>query len=143
MKTYSPCGCAIWYRQSRWESRYDRINLFEHLLIQEQVTIVKCFLHISLEEQRKRLQARLDDPTKRWKYSQQDLDDHTLWENYMQAYEDVLSRCNPPEAPWYIIPSDRKWYRNLKVSEIILETLEAMNPQFPASDTQLDETILI
>lgn len=114
-----------------WETRYDRINAFERLLTQGGTTIVKLFLHISKEEQRRRLQARLDDPTKRWKFRRDDLVDRELWDQYERAYEIALSRCNTDYAPWYIVPSDHKWYRNLVVSDILRKVLEKMAPQFP------------
>jgi PPK2 family polyphosphate:nucleotide phosphotransferase len=121
-----------------WRSRYDRINEFEQLLVEGGVTIVKCFLHISKKEQRERLQARLDDPDKRWKFSRGDLDERKLWDRYQQAYEDALTKCNTAHAPWHIVPADRKWYRNLVVSRLMRETLERMNPQFPPAEPGLD-----
>lgn len=128
--------------EAEWRSRYDRINEFERLLTEGGVTVVKCFLHISKEEQRERLQARLDRPHKRWKFSLGDLDERKLWDHYTRAYEDALTRCNTPHAPWHIIPSDRKWYRNLTVSGILLETLEKLNPEFPAPEPQLDGVVV-
>ena len=121
-----------------WQSRYDLINSFEKLLCEGETTIVKCFLHISKEQQRERLQARLDNPHKRWKFSKGDIAERELWEQYQQAYEAVLNHCNTEHAPWYIIPSDRKWYRNLMVSQILRDTLEAMDPQFPSAEEGLE-----
>jgi polyphosphate kinase 2 (PPK2 family) len=92
---------------------------------------VKLFLHISKDEQKRRLQARLDDPSKHWKFSVGDLDDRKLWEAYVSAYEDALTRTSTPHAPWYVVPADRKWYRNLVVSSILIRTLEEMDPQYP------------
>jgi PPK2 family polyphosphate:nucleotide phosphotransferase len=124
--------------ESVWKRRYDRINEFEQLLTEGGVTLVKCFLHISREEQRERLQARLDDPQKRWKFSPADLEERKLWPLYQKAYEDALTRCNTPQAPWHVIPSDRKWFRNLTVSQIFRETLERLNPQFPPPSPGLE-----
>jgi len=115
-----------------WSQRYDLINDFEKLLIRHDVVILKFFLHISKQEQKKRLQARLDDPTRRWKFSLGDLDERKRWSAYMQAYEDALQRCSTPGAPWYVIPADKKWFRNLAVSEIIVETLESLDMKFPS-----------
>jgi PPK2 family polyphosphate:nucleotide phosphotransferase len=128
--------------EKEWRSRYDRINEFEELLVDGGVTIVKCFLHISKDEQRERLQARLDNPNKRWKFNMGDLDERKLWDEYQRAYEDALTHCNTDHAPWHIIPADRKWYRNLVVSKILRETLEKLNPQFPVPATNLDGIVV-
>jgi PPK2 family polyphosphate:nucleotide phosphotransferase len=125
-----------------WRGRYDRINDFERLLVEGGVTLIKCFLHISAEEQRERLQARLDDPEKRWKFSSGDLAERKLWPKYQEAYEEALTRCNTEQAPWHIIPSDRKWYRNLVVSQIFRETLERLDPQFPAAEEGLEGVVV-
>lgn len=114
-----------------WKQRYDQINAFEQLLSAEGTTIVKFFLHISNQEQRKRLQQRLRDPEKYWKISHADVKERKSWNDYQRAYEDVLSRCSTSYAPWYVIPADHRWYRNLAVGKILLETLTAINPQFP------------
>ena len=128
--------------KAEWEMRYDRINEFERLLVDGRVTIVKCFLHISYEEQRERLQARLDNPNKRWKFSKGDLAERKRWEDYQQAYEAALTRCNTEHAPWHIIPSDRKWNRNLTLSQILHDTLVKLDPQFPASESGLDGIVV-
>lgn len=128
--------------ESEWKSRYDRINEFEQLITEGGVTIVKCFLHISKEEQRERLQARLDRPHKRWKFSKGDLDERKLWDKYQEAYEVALNKCNTKHAPWHIIPSDRKWNRNLTVSRILHDTLKKMDPQFPPCEEGLDEIVV-
>jgi PPK2 family polyphosphate:nucleotide phosphotransferase len=124
--------------ESEWRKRYDRINEFEELLVDGGVTILKCFLHISKEEQRERLQARLDDATKRWKFSKGDLAERKLWDDYQHAYEDALTKCNTEHAPWHIIPADRKWYRNLVISQLLRATLEDMDPQIPPCEEGLD-----
>ena len=122
-----------------WQRRYEMINEFERLLVENGTTIVKCFLHISKEEQRERLQSRLDNPHKRWKFSKGDLAERKLWDDYQEAYEAALNRCNTEHAPWHIVPADRKWYRNFIVSKILRETLEKMDPQFPPAEPGLDD----
>ncbi|MFS8197346.1 PPK2 family polyphosphate kinase [Streptomyces sp. CWNU-52B] len=113
------------------ESRYGRINEFEHALGDDGLTVVKCFLHISYEEQRLRLLRRLADPHKHWKFSPSDIDERALWPAYQEAYETALERCATDTAPWYLIPADRKWYRNWAISRLLLEHLSAMDPQYP------------
>lgn len=114
-----------------WEGRYELINDFEKLLHANGTVLLKCFLHISKEEQRQRLQARIDNPQARWKFNAQDLEERKLWSEYQTAYEAALNRCTTSLAPWYVIPSDRKWYRNLLVSELLRTTLEKLDPQYP------------
>jgi PPK2 family polyphosphate:nucleotide phosphotransferase len=111
--------------------RYAAIDTFEAELAAAGTTIVKCFLHISYDVQRERLLARLDDPAKQWKLTESDLDERVLWSSYLTAYEAVLERCNPPHAPWYVVPSDSKKYRNWAVAELLRETLEQLDPQYP------------
>ncbi|MCS6803763.1 MAG: polyphosphate kinase 2 family protein [Acidobacteriota bacterium] len=117
-----------------WRKRYDHINQFERMLSDEGTTILKFFLHISKDEQAKRLQARLDDPTKRWKFNPGDLKERELWPAYMKAYEDVLSRTSTEWAPWYIIPANHKWYRNVVVATIIVNTLKGLKMRYPQPD---------
>jgi len=117
--------------KSVWSARYDQINAFEKLLTENGVTILKFFLHISKQEQKERLEARLEDSSRNWKISPADLKERKLWNDYVKAYEAVLSRCSTSAIPWFVIPSNKKWFRNLAVSQIIVETLERMNPQFP------------
>jgi len=114
-----------------WSQRYDQINEFEKLLRENRIKIIKFFLHISKDEQKKRFQQRIDDPDRRWKISESDFDERKFWDEYTAAYEDVLTKCNTPHAPWFIIPSNKKWFRNLAVSHIIAETMEGMNMKFP------------
>jgi PPK2 family polyphosphate:nucleotide phosphotransferase len=128
--------------ESVWKRRYDQINDFERLLVENGVTLVKCFLHISKDEQRERLQERLKDPTKRWKFNAGDLDERKRWDEYVEAYEDALTRCNTEHAPWHIVPADRKWYRNLVVSTLLRETLERMDPQYPPDPPELKGLIV-
>ena len=113
------------------EQRYDQINNFEKLLVENGTTVLKFMLNLSKEEQAVRLQERVDDPTKRWKFNPSDLDDRALWDDYTKAYEATLTRCSTRHAPWYIIPADRNWVRNGAIARIIREKLEEMDPQFP------------
>jgi len=106
------------------------------------MTIVKCFLHISKDEQKERLQARLTDPSKYWKFSIKDLEERKLWDDYQTAYEDALTLCNTKHAPWHIIPADRKWYRNLCISRILVNVLEELNPQFPQAQPGIEKLVV-
>jgi PPK2 family polyphosphate:nucleotide phosphotransferase len=114
-----------------WEKRYDAINEFEALLQGNGTRVLKFFLHIDREEQRERLLARLDDPEKRWKFNEADIGERSRWDDYQRAFEDVLTRCSPKQAPWYVIPSNRKWYRDLAVSEVVADALADMDPKPP------------
>jgi len=114
-----------------WEGRYDEINRFE---AKAGVTWIKCMLHISRDEQRERLLARLGDPAKRWKFNVGDIAERALWDDYMAAYQDALERCNADGAPWYVVPADRKWYRNWAIQQLLLETLRDLDPQYPARE---------
>lgn len=127
----------------QWEQRYEQINNFERLLSENGTKIIKCFVHISKEEQRERLQERVDDPNRRWKFNKADLDERKLWDTYQEAYEVALTRCNTEWAPWHVIQADRSWYRKMIVSEILRETLEEMNPQFPASDDDIEGIVVV
>jgi PPK2 family polyphosphate:nucleotide phosphotransferase len=113
------------------ERRYGEIVRFENQLAQGDVTIVKCFLHISPWEQKERLLARLDDSAKRWKFNPGDIDERELWPEYQRAYEAVLERTDSDAAPWYVVPADRKWYRNWAVGRLLLETLTDLDPRLP------------
>ena len=128
--------------EERWRRRYDHINEFEKMLADEGTSIVKLYLHISKEEQKERLQARLDDPTKHWKFNTGDLDHRRLWDRYMDAFEEVLSRTSTEHAPWYIVPSDRKWYRNLVVAETLSGTLAALDMRYPEAEESLDGVVI-
>ena len=120
-----------------WRRRYGEINDFEALLADNGATIIKFFLHISPDEQRRRLQARLDDPTKVWKFQKGDLAERKLWPAYQAAYEDALSRCSTKAAPWYIIPADHKWFRDLAVAEVVGQTLADLKPRYPVAAPDL------
>ena len=124
--------------ESKWKKRYELINDFEKLLASTDTTMVKCFLHISKETQRERLQARLDDPAKHWKFNMADLDERKLWDDYQDAYAACLEKCSTEDAPWHVIPSDKKWCRNLIVSELLRRTLEDLNPKFPEPESNYD-----
>ncbi len=117
--------------EETWRGYYDHINAFEKLLTDSGVTLLKFFLHISPQEQAERLRERQERPDKQWKFRPGDLEDRGLWPQYMEAYEEALSRCNTPRAPWFVIPADRKWYRNVAVSEVLIETLEGLNMGYP------------
>ncbi len=117
--------------QAVWSRRYDEINRFEKHLADNGTRILKFYLHISKDEQHKRLQSRLDDPTKNWKFSHDDLEKRKAWTDYRAAYKDALERCTTDWAPWHAIPADQKWYRNLAIATVIHATLEEMDPQFP------------
>ena len=125
-----------------WRKRYDQINDFERLLCEEGATILKFYLHIDKAEQKTRLQARLDDPQKHWKFSLGDLEERELWPDYTKAYEEAISQTSTDWSPWYIIPSNRKWYRNLIIARIIIETLKNLDMKFPQPQENLDQIII-
>ena len=114
-----------------WRRRYDLINAFEHELAEEGTTILKFFLHISKDEQKRRLQARLDEASKNWKFNLADLDERKYWDDYMKAYEDAISKTSTDWAPWRIVPSNRKWVRDLVVATTIVETLKSLKMRYP------------
>ena len=123
--------------KSVWEGRYDLINDFERNIAASGTTILKFMLHISREEQRQRFQKRLDDPEKRWKFRLGDLDARAHWDDYMAAYADALTRCTTQHAPWFVIPADRKWYRDLAVARIVVDAARRMAPKFPEPEEDL------
>lgn len=114
-----------------WEKRFEQINMFESLLTDNGITVLKFFLHISKDEQKCRFQERLDDPAHQWKLSPADFAERNYWDDYVEAYQDALEKCSTEEAPWYVIPSNHKWFRNLAVSCIVAQTLEGFNMKFP------------
>jgi len=128
--------------ESVWSKRYEQINQFEKHLTENGVTILKFFLHISKEEQKRRLQERLDDPRKQWKFAVGDLAERQRWDEYMAAYEDVLNLTSTPWAPWYVVPADHKWYRNLVVSSIVVETLRGFNMSYPPPKEDLTGIVI-
>jgi PPK2 family polyphosphate:nucleotide phosphotransferase len=123
--------------KDQWFRRYEHIRAFEKLLADEGTTILKFYLHISKEEQRERLQARLDDPAKHWKFDIGDLAQRKLWDDYLAAYETAISETSTEAAPWYVIPANRKWYRNLAISQIMVRTLQELNMDFPEAEDDL------
>ncbi|MUL38570.1 polyphosphate kinase 2 family protein [Gloeocapsopsis dulcis] len=125
-----------------WRQHYRVINEFEHMLTLDNIVVVKFFLHISRDEQRRRLESRLEDPDKRWKFSINDVNERKLWDDYQQAYEDAINNCSTAYAPWYVVPSNKKWYRNLVIARAIADTLEAMNPQYPAAAEGLKNIVI-
>lgn len=114
-----------------WRSRYEQINYFEKMLSETGTVLLKFYLHISKEEQRERFQSRIDDPSKNWKFSFDDLEKRKLWDAYMAAYQEMLNRTTSAWAPWYVIPADQKWYRDLAVNRVIVSTLRDLDPQYP------------
>jgi len=125
-----------------WSRRYDHINDFERMLVDEGVSILKFYLNIDAPEQRERLQARIDEPHKNWKLSVADLEQRRRWPEYMEAYEDVLGRTSTDWAPWYCVPANHKWYRNLVISDIIVHTLESLDMRFPALEPGLSGIVI-
>lgn len=121
-----------------WRERYHTINQFEQMLTLNNITVIKFFLHISKDEQKKRLESRLENPNKRWKFSSNDLKERLLWDDYQTAFEDAINNCSTAYAPWYVVPANKKWYRDLVIARAIADTLEAMNPQYPAVEEGLE-----
>ena len=128
--------------ESVWRPRYEQINQFEKLLSDSGTTIMKFYLHISKDEQKARLQARLDQPEKRWKFDAGDLKQRAKWDEYQTAFEDVFRYTSTEYAPWYAIPADQKWYRNYAITKIIVERLRALNPQFPEAQTGIENLVI-
>ncbi|HUA60425.1 MAG TPA: polyphosphate kinase 2 family protein [Verrucomicrobiae bacterium] len=123
--------------KSQWEMRYQQINDFERMLSENGTRILKLMLYISKKEQAKRFQQRIEDPKKNWKLSADDVKEREYWDQYIDAYQDVLRKCSTEWAPWYVIPANRKWFRNLAVSQIVLDALEAMDLKFPKPSADL------
>jgi PPK2 family polyphosphate:nucleotide phosphotransferase len=122
-----------------WKRRYRQINDFEHLLAENGTTILKFFLHIDSDEQKKRLEERLHDPAKRWKFRPEDLVDRKLWPRFMEAYEDAIRKTSTAEAPWHVVPSDKKWYRNLVVASVLVAALERLHMKPPEAPPGLED----
>jgi PPK2 family polyphosphate:nucleotide phosphotransferase len=123
--------------QAVWSKRYQQINDFERMLSENRVHVVKFLLYISKEEQAKRFRARMEDKTKSWKFSEADVKERGYWDQYIEAYNDALRKCSTPQAPWYVIPANKKWFRNLAVSDILIHTLEGMKMKFPKAPADL------
>jgi len=128
--------------KSVWSKRYSHINSFEKLLADSGVTVLKFFLHVSKKEQLERLKARLDDPTKHWKANPKDFEERSFWGDYMDAYEAALNRCSTKQAPWFVVPADKKWFRNLAISQILLDTLESLDMKFPEAECDIDSIVV-
>ena len=124
--------------EERWRRRYDHIVNWEQQLVDEGTTVRKFFLHISKEEQAERLQARIDTPEKQWKFAKGDLAEREHWDDYQAAYAEMLGRTSTEAAPWYVIPADRKWFRNLAVSQVLVDTLESLDLRYPEPEEGLD-----
>jgi PPK2 family polyphosphate:nucleotide phosphotransferase len=120
-----------------WKKRYDHINDFELMLVDEGVTVLKFFLHISKDEQRERLQERIDDPSKHWKFRVTDLSERKLWDEYQQVYQEMIQKTSTAHAPWYVVPADHKWFRNLVIASTIVDTLENFKMDYPQSPDNL------
>jgi PPK2 family polyphosphate:nucleotide phosphotransferase len=125
-----------------WKGRYEQINQFEKMLVKNDVIILKFFLHISKDEQRQRLEARLTDPTRYWKFSLKDVEERRYWSAYRKAYEAALTRCNTKGAPWYVVPANHKWYRNLVVARAVVETLRDLHMQYPEPAIDLSKVVI-
>jgi PPK2 family polyphosphate:nucleotide phosphotransferase len=125
-----------------WRERYQMINAFEHLLTLNNTVVVKFFLHISKDEQKRRLESRLENADKRWKFSTNDIKERAYWDTYQIAFEDAINKCSTEHAPWYVIPANNKWYRNLVIARTIADTLEAMDPRYPAAEQGLDNIVI-
>jgi PPK2 family polyphosphate:nucleotide phosphotransferase len=128
---------------SVWSKRFRHINEFERLLHDEGTRVVKCFLNVSKAEQARRFQDRIDDPTKGWKFREGDLADRKLWSKYQEAYEDVLTKTSTSHAPWYVVPADHNWVRNLAVAKILLATLRDLDPKFPEPDPAIKNAKIV
>jgi PPK2 family polyphosphate:nucleotide phosphotransferase len=125
-----------------WLERYHLINEFEHMLTLNNIAVIKFFLHISKDEQKRRLESRLQDPDKHWKFSSNDLKERLFWDDYQAAFEDMINNCSTAHAPWYVVPANNKWYRNLAIARTIADTLEAMNPQYPSAEIGLENIVV-
>lgn len=123
-----------------WRPRYRHIAAFEQMLVDEGTHVLKFFLHISKDEQRERLQERIDDPKKRWKFNARDLEERARWDDYMRAYEEALAATSTAQAPWYVVPANRNWYRDLVISQILVDTLESMRIRLPPGDPAAEGT---
>ena len=131
-------GSTTWSRRRRWRRHYRQIRDWERTLTEEGVTILKFFLAIDKDEQRQRFQERVDDPTKRWKFALGDLDERKLWDKYRAAFEEMLEETEHDYAPWYLIPANRNWLRNLAVSEIVADTLDDLTPRYPEPEAGIE-----
>jgi PPK2 family polyphosphate:nucleotide phosphotransferase len=125
-----------------WKKRFEQINQFERILVENDVVVLKFFLHISKKEQKRRLEERLHDPTRYWKLSLKDVEERKYWSDYRQAYEDALTKCSTDWAPWHIVPADHKWYRNLVVAKVIVKALRELDMKFPPPAIDLSKVVI-
>jgi len=125
-----------------WKARYEQINAFEALLTDSHTTILKFYLHISKDEQKRRLESRLQQPNKHWKFSTADIQEREYWDQYMEAYEAMLGKCNTKEVPWHIVPANRKWYRDYVITRTIVETLDGLKLHYPLAEPGLDQVVI-
>ncbi len=126
-----------------WRRRFQHIREFEQMLVDEGTTVVKCFLNVSKQQQATRFQDRLDDDTKKWKFRKGDLEDRALWDDFRVAYHDAIKRTSTAHAPWFVVPADRNWVRNLAVAKILLHTLERLDPQFQPPEPGLEDITIV
>jgi PPK2 family polyphosphate:nucleotide phosphotransferase len=126
-----------------WKGRYDHINAWEAMLADEGVTVLKFYLHISKDEQKKRLESRLAEKQKHWKFNPGDLDERKFWNEYQDAYQDALAKCSTEAGPWYCVPADRKWFRNWVISDVLVRTLESLDMKYPAAAPGLDKVVVV
>jgi PPK2 family polyphosphate:nucleotide phosphotransferase len=129
--------------KAQWSRRYRQLCDFERMLTEEGTVVLKFFLHISKDEQKERLEERLENPKKQWKFEHGDLDERKYWDDYQAAYEEALAKTSTAEAPWYIVPSDRKWYRNLVISQTLIDTLESLKMDYPEPSNDLDKIKIV
>ena len=120
--------------EKAWKERYEHLNNFEALLESTGTKVIKIYLHISKDEQKERFQDRLDDPSKHWKFDEGDLEKRKKWDDYIDAFEDAINKCSTDDSPWYVIPANKKWFRNVLISKVLVETIEAMNLSYPQTD---------
>jgi PPK2 family polyphosphate:nucleotide phosphotransferase len=128
--------------EARWKARYEHIRAFEQMLVDEGATILKFFLHISKDEQRERLQARLANPAKHWKFRKGDLDERQYWDDYQAAYEEMIQRTSTKDAPWYVVPADKKWHRDVVICRTLVETLERLDLRYPEVEEGLESIVV-
>ncbi len=129
--------------ESVWSKRFGHIRDFEQMLVDEGTQLVKIFLNVSKEEQRERMQDRVDDPDERWKFRLGDLDDRQLWDDYQRAFRDAIRETTTDDAPWYVVPADRKWVRNLVVAKILRHHLEQIDPKYPPADEDIEGVVVV
>jgi PPK2 family polyphosphate:nucleotide phosphotransferase len=125
-----------------WKDRFKQINHFERTLVKNNTILLKFFLHISADEQKKRLEERLADPTRYWKFSMHDVEERRFWDDYQKAYEDALEKCSTKHAPWHIVPANHKWYRNLKVAETVVKALRDLDMKYPDASVDLSRIVI-